>query len=410
MPPTSTPAPAGASARHRRGRLQGVDATRGVALVGMMAVHVLPPTDADGSASLAYLVASGRAAAAFAVLAGVGLALATGGPQPPRGRAWGGAALATVVRGLLIGLVGLLVAEADTDIAIVLTYYGALFLLAPPLLGLRPAALAGVAVGVAVVGPAVSLVVRTFLPRATYDVPTLDRLLDTPGAVAAELLLTGYYPATAWLAYLAAGLAVGRLALGSLRVQVALLAGGALLALAATAVSAVLLGPLGGQAELLATQPQMGPAELDAALDSSLYGTAPTSSWWWLAVDAPHSSTPPDLLATGGTSLALLGALLLLARTAGALLRPLAAAGSMTLTLYTAHVLLLASGWLPEDPETSWLLQVALALAVAPAWRLVARRGPLEALVAAAAGRARALVVPGAPAAQAPAPAPTGLG
>lgn len=394
----------------RRTRLRGVDATRGVALVGMMAVHVLPATDPDGTASLAYLIASGRASAAFALLAGAGLALASGGPHVPAGRAWAGMAAATVVRGLLIGLVGLAVATADTPIAIVLTYYGALFLLAPPLLGLRPAATAAVAVVVALLGPAVGLLVRSGLPEASGANPTLLRLLTGPGQVATELLLTGYYPASAWLAYLAAGLAVGRLALDRLNVQVGLLAGGAALAATATAVSTVLLGPLGGRAALLAATPGLGAAELDAALDEGLFGVSPTTTWWWLAVDAPHSSTPLDLLATTGSALVLLGTLLLLARVARPLLLPLAAAGSMTLTLYSAHVALVASGLLPDDPEASWLLQVVLAAAVATAWLRVARRGPLEALVARAAGRARALVDPAAAHRSDPAPAPTGLG
>jgi uncharacterized membrane protein len=394
----------------RRTRLRGVDATRGMALVGMMAVHVLPAADPDGTTSLAYLTTSGRASATFALLAGVGLALASGGPRVPTGRAWAGVAVATVVRGLLIGLVGLAVATADTGIAIVLTYYGALFLLAPPLLGLRPAATAAVAAVVALLGPAVSLVVRSGLPDPSGANPTLLRLLTEPGQVVTELLLTGYYPASAWLAYLAAGLAVGRLALDRLAVQVGLLAGGAALAVTATAVSTVLLGPLAGRSALLAATPGLGAAELDTALDQGLFGVTPTTTWWWLAVDAPHSSTPPDLLATTGSALALLGALLLLARVARPLLLPVAAAGSMTLTLYSAHVALVASGLLPADPEASWLLQVVLALTFATAWLHLARRGPLETLVARAAGRARGLVDPAAARRPDPAPARTGLG
>jgi uncharacterized membrane protein len=396
--------------RRRRARLRGVDATRGVALVGMMAVHVLPAADPDATTSLAYLTASGRASATFALLAGVGLALASGGRRLPTGRAWAGVAAATVVRGLLIGLVGLAVATADTGIAVVLTYYGALFLLAPPLLGLRPAVTAALAAVVALVGPAVSLVVRARLPDPSGANPTLLRLLTEPGQVGAELLLTGYYPASAWLAYLAVGVAVGRLALDRLAVQVGLLAGGAGLAVAATAVSAVLLGPLGGRAALLAATPGLRAAELDAALGEGLFGVTPTTTWWWLAVDAPHSSTPPDLLATTGTALALLGALLLLARVVRPLLLPLAAAGSMTLTLYSAHVALVATGLLPDDPESSWLLQVVLALALATAWLQLARRGPLETLVARAALRARTLVDPAAAHRRGAAPATTGLG
>ena len=48
----------------------------------MMAVHVYPQRGTDGATTLAHAVFSGRAAALFAVLAGVGLALLTGGARP----------------------------------------------------------------------------------------------------------------------------------------------------------------------------------------------------------------------------------------------------------------------------------------------------------------------------------------
>jgi uncharacterized membrane protein YeiB len=117
----------------------------------------------------------------------------------------------------------------------------------------------------------------------------------------------------------------------------------------------------------------------------------PRSTWWWLAVDSPHASTPLDLLHTTGVALALLGGMLLLARRTWGrrLLTPLAAAGSMTLTLYTAHVLVLASGRLPADPETSYAVQVVAVLVIATLWRRLLGRGPLERVVAALAGRAR---------------------
>jgi uncharacterized membrane protein len=64
-------------------RLRGIDAARGLALLGMLAVHLLPSRDDDGAISLSYRLASGRAAATFAVLAGVGLALAAALLVPP---------------------------------------------------------------------------------------------------------------------------------------------------------------------------------------------------------------------------------------------------------------------------------------------------------------------------------------
>ena len=77
--------PAAASGARSRllapSRVMGVDVARGLALFGMMSVHVFPALDADGSASWAYRISAGRASALFAVLAGLSLMLAHG----PRG-------------------------------------------------------------------------------------------------------------------------------------------------------------------------------------------------------------------------------------------------------------------------------------------------------------------------------------
>ena len=62
----------------QRPRLVGVDATRGVALLGMMAVHALISFDEEEPPTVMYSLSAGRAAAVFAVLAGVGIAFLTG--------------------------------------------------------------------------------------------------------------------------------------------------------------------------------------------------------------------------------------------------------------------------------------------------------------------------------------------
>jgi uncharacterized membrane protein YeiB len=65
-------------------------------------------------------------------------------------------------------------------------------------------------------------------------------------------------------------------------------------------------------------------------------------------------------------------------------LLPLAAVGSMTLTLYTLHVLALAndSPFLVENRTELYLGHVLVALVLATIWRTTIGRGPLEALVA----------------------------
>ncbi|MCW2616373.1 MAG: hypothetical protein JWN08_3367 [Frankiales bacterium] len=348
-------------------RLQGVDAARGVALLGMVAVHVLPSEDPDGSVSLTDQLASGRSAAAFAVLAGVGLALASNRWDARR-------RLALVLRAALIGAVGLGLGALDSGVAVILAYYAVFFLLVQPFLGWRPRRLLLLAVALALLVPVISQQVRDQLPERDPSSPGFSRLGE-PGPLLSELLLTGYYPAAAWLAYLVLGLAVGRLALHRAGVAVGIATCGAGLMASSVGASRLLLGPLGGEDEL--TRYLGAPPDVQ----SGFFGNVPTDPGWWLAVDAPHSTTPPDLAGTAGAALLVLGVALLVARRAAVLLAPLAAVGSMPLSLYTAHVVLLGLTD-TDDPERYYLLQVAAAVAFALVWRRWLGRGPLEAVLA----------------------------
>ena len=58
-----------------RGRLIGLDVARCLALLGMVATHVLDERTPGGDLTTAQWLAGGRASALFAVLAGVSLAL-----------------------------------------------------------------------------------------------------------------------------------------------------------------------------------------------------------------------------------------------------------------------------------------------------------------------------------------------
>ena len=355
-------------------RLLGVDVARGVALLGMVAVHVLPEQRDDGSRTVADLVASGRSAALFAVLAGVGVALAYG-RRPPLARS--GAALA--VRALLIGALGLALGALDSGVAVILAYYAVFFVLLVPWLRAGPRVLLASAAFIAVVVPFVGFAVRDDLPERDRSSPELSDLGD-PLQLLSELLLTGYYPAAAWVAYLLVGLGVARLSLGSDRTAAGLAVAGTALALGATVLSSVLLGPLGGY-ERIGEEIEPAPGfTVQEVVDESRFGNVPTVSPWWLASDARHTTTPLDLIATTGTALLVLGIALLVAHRLRLVLTPLAAAGSMPLTLYSAHVLLLGKTDV-DDPETFYVAQVLVALVAATLWRRFVGRGPLEALI-----------------------------
>jgi uncharacterized membrane protein len=240
------------------GRLVGVDATRGLALLGMMAVHSLWAYDDDGDVTWHYALAAGRSAATFALLAGIGIAFMTGRRRVPRG-AWQATAASLAARAAVIAAVGLLLGWTDAGLAtVILVYYAVLFVLAIPMVLLSTRVLLAVGTAIAVVVPVLSQLVRPALPAASGDNVTLGQLATDPLGSLVELTVTGLYPALPWMAYICIGIAIGRLRLSERRVAVRLLAVGAAVAVGAWAVSAVLLGPLGGGSRLYAAAAASG--------------------------------------------------------------------------------------------------------------------------------------------------------
>ncbi|TQM14747.1 heparan-alpha-glucosaminide N-acetyltransferase domain-containing protein [Pseudonocardia kunmingensis] len=374
-----------------RTRVVGVDVARGAALLGMMAVHVLDSFDEQDAPTATTLVAAGRSAATFVLVAGVSLAFLSGGRHVVRGSARTAVAGGLVVRALLIGAIGLALGTLSERNGVdgILPFYAVLFLLAVPLIGRPPPVPAGVAAAVAVAGP-VLLVAAAGLPLPEPDSdPTFTALVQDPLGVAAQLFVTGAYPVVVYFAYLCAGLAIGRLDLASRRVAWWLFGGGVALAVLARLVSALVLYPLGGFAALMS-----GSASGDTAAETArilLWDPDPATSWWYLALPAPHSGTTVDLVHTLGSAVAVLGAALLLTRPGipARLLAPFAAAGSMALTLYSAHLVLLATGVLEDEPVVLFVLMVVGAGVFAVVWRRWLGQGPLERVVAIVAGTAR---------------------
>ena len=182
-----------------------------------------------------------------------------------------------------------------------------------------------------------------------------------------------------WTTYLFAGLAVGRSDLRRVGSATRLLVLGLVAAVTAKAASAWLLAQVGGVERLARTVGSSAGAGRRVARGPGMFGTTPREDWRWLVVSAPHSGTTLDLVHTTGSALAVLGACLLLVRVLPRLVvLPFAAAGSMTLTLYTAHVLALADGspFLSTDRTRLWWAHVLVGLAVATVWRTSGRPRP----------------------------------
>jgi hypothetical protein len=376
----------------------GIDVARCLALLGMMATHILSPVGTSGAIAWPQALAGGRASALFAVLAGVSLSLMTGGRVPHQGSQRLGDAAGLAARALVIGLVGLWLGQLDTRVAVILVYYAVLFLLGLPFLGQSAGALLALAAWWCVAAPVASHVVREAWGDRPATVPTPESL-ESFGATLVDLSLTGYYPALPWLTYLLAGMAIGRLDLRSTTVALRVLLVGGATAVLAWGLSRVLTSVPEARAALVRSSDAGSWDEVVHRTSFGMGGTTPTDSWWWLTVAAPHSATPLDLAHTAGTAAVVIGAALLLSRAAAATRwtatawATLFGAGAMTLTLYSLHVALLTPERWPDQTAANYARHVLLALVVGAAFAVAARRGPLESLTRLAAMLARRAVL-----------------
>lgn len=374
------------------GRLHGIDAARGLALLGMMATHLLPTFESDASLTPTWigLTFSGRAAALFAVLAGVGLALSTGKHTPVQGPDLGAARRGIALRALVIAAVGLTLGGLEVNLAIILVHYAVLFLCVLPFLGMGLKRLCAWAGGWILGSPVLAYLIRPWLLAAEPPLklghnPSWEDL-GTPSRLLADLFFTGYYPVFQWLSYLLVGLVVGRLVLGRAMLPLFLLVAGSVVAVLAKTLGVTAMESWGGRPALEEVLNSPG-YPLDSVLQVNLTGIPQEGSWWWLASAAPHSGTTLDLLHTSGVAVAVIGACLLLGRLAEwvdlDLLLPLRGAGAMTLTLYTVHVWVVSGFYLKPLPsgwteDGMYFVQAAAAVVVGIVFVLLKWRGPLE--------------------------------
>jgi uncharacterized membrane protein len=381
-----------AAGRSVPGRLHGIDAARGLALLGMMATHLLPTfeSNADLTPTWIGLTLSGRAAALFAVLAGVGLALSTGKHRPLDGPDLSAARRGVALRALVIAAVGLSLGGLEVNLAIILVHYAMLFLCVLPFLGMKLKPLVGWAAGWILASPVLAYLLRPWLLAANPPLrlghnPSWEDL-STPTRLLADLFFTGYYPVFQWLSYLLVGLVVGRLLLSKALVPWVLLIGGTIAAVLAKALGTAAMESWGGRAALEKLLDSPG-YPLHSVLQVNLTGIPQEGSWWWLASAAPHSATPLDLLHTSAVAVAVIGAFLLLGRLAQwvalDLLLPLRGAGAMTLTLYSVHVWVVSGFYLKPLPagwteDAMYFAQAATAVIVGIVFVLLKWRGPLE--------------------------------
>ncbi len=356
-------------------RISGLDLARGLAVIGMIGAHLDLPENLSWSPSSWQALVYGRAAALFAVLAGVSIALLSGGVRPASGEDLVRSRVRIMVRAAWVFVIGGVLELLGTDVLIVLGAYAVLFVLALPFLRWSPRRLLLLAGVLAVVAPPVSLLLSQVAIVAEAE---------TPFAV---LLLTGAYPVLWWWAFVLVGLAVGRLDLTAPRTRAVLFLGGAVAATAGYALG------------WLSTQLLAKGAAVPEATDA--YGRMPgwdgTSvgqwDWAWLSGAQPHTGTPFWLLASAGFAVTVIAVCLVVADALPVVAHPLASVGAMALTAYSLHVVVLRV--FPPDGTFGgavWLLFIAGVTASAVAWRLVVGRGPLERLLTWSSNEAAGLV------------------
>ena len=105
-----------------------------------------------------------------------------------------------------------------------------------------------------------------------------------------------------------------------------------------------------------------------------------------LATAGPHTDTTFEAVGSGGTAMLVIALLQLVSRRLRWVVAPLAAVGSMSLTVYCGHVAAIwaLNAWtFATDAEDNllWAVMATGFIAFAMAWFAVWARGPLEHLV-----------------------------
>ncbi len=413
----------------RPGRMVGLDVARGIALLGMVSVHVQLESTAWWTT-----VASGRASVLFITLAGLVVSMlyrrGSGSAQPSylRRRGW-----ALVAAGLLM---------VNTYWgSTILHYYGVLFLLAPFLLRWSTRRLAVVAAAAITIGPVLIVAIEPHLGW-------VDSLPTTSLVVMSTLvqMTAGLYPLPVWIGFFLVGIIVGRLDLARWRNALVLAGVGTVLAFTATLVSDALPWHSEWWQESSSAVDSSDDAGAESKDEKNVRGWLSTSDGSgfivsraadgnWATVEAlsadaggatdwsslndltPHSNRTPWALQSLGIALALIGLLVALPRGVLRLLRPLAAVGSMTLSAYIVHPFFVQDVWewagAADHPgRQAPLLLGIFAVLILGAMAIRARwsQGPFEWLLKKVSGRPTSPVAATAPTTIEPEmPAPSSL-
>lgn len=398
--PGGRSASTGGETTRRLGRIGGLDVARGLAVLGMVYVNFAPIGDGDDRWSSAHSILSdipnGRSVILFALVAGISLSLLTGRDAPYTGERMATARKRIVGRAFMLVFLSMLTSLLNLPVIVVLSYYAVWFVLALPFTSWSVRKLWTAAAATAVVGPILSVAIVWVTASLGLVAQENDPFLWT-------MLIAGNYPGLVYMAFIFAGMAIGKSCIAEARHQAKLVALGAALMILGYGGSYVLTHTLFDSRDTLQVRGAVVTEESGGSHvspDSSSDGQAdpppadPDSDqrehafdWAPVAFDPasqlvtanPHANTVFEVVGSGGFAIALTGLCLLIGRASRNVLRPLAAVGSMSLTVYATHLVIL--GTMPDLANNSWeavLWMSVGALIVCGLWRLFYRRGPLE--------------------------------
>ncbi|WP_206796013.1 DUF418 domain-containing protein [Amycolatopsis sp. MtRt-6] len=411
LPPleTSPPeSPTPPEAAPSLGRLVGVDLARALAVFGMFVIHIGPSASAvDGIGAWVRGLAEGRSSALFATLAGFSLMLIAGRLEPKTGVAGRQARARIVIRAVVLLALGTVMAMAFGGV-VILAFYGLYFLLALPLVRLPARTLAIIAATLAVVMPPLAFGVRSLLTEpVTAALKAYDPLDRIGGVGVLDLLVTGFYPAMTWMAFVIAGMALGRLDLTARTVQRRLAVLGPALTVFAYGTS-WLLGRLFDGVRVAAEMQSAsahgsgsGPKSFGPGADMALSGPKSfgsgadmasadaAGSAWSLLTAGPHSGMTFDIVGSVGVAITVIvGATVAIDRLGWLrrLAAPIIAVGTMSLTAYVGHFVVspmvsVSTGTESQDSWVPVLLFILGTIVFAGIWSRFFRRGPLEYLL-----------------------------
>lgn len=365
------------------GRIIGVDLARALAILGMFAAHVGPEPEVGGVVGAAMYVSHGRASILFATLAGLSLALVTGGARTSGGEVLpSGARRRIAVRAGIIFAIGAGITVWGTPVEVILAYYGVLFLVALPFLRFRPSTNFVLAAVLAVLTPVALLMLLggSGVAGVFKAIERFDPIALAGGEGLIELLFTGSYPVLTWTPFVIAGVALGRLDWQRSRVRIVVAGAGTAVAVLAYGIAWV-LGKTVDDAGVWFDEPVRPTVNYWAGLQ-----------WASLFTAEEHTGAPFEIIGGVGVAMVVLAGCIWFAARFRRVVAPLVAMGSMSLTLYVGHVLaidaldMFASGSGEMDdsltPDQSLLTLsefIGVAAAVAWIWKRFWRRGPLEA-------------------------------